>query len=131
MLKAEAHDGFQPHSAEPGEITLSSLAEVTDIIELKDRRQMDALDGEHIWTPPLIDMRFNYRPDNPLYLLIVRAYRLGEPVTVDNTPAYAGCKSWVPLEQRIEISGATPAIDDASFDQRRRGIVKAIGMTSR
>ena len=37
--------------------------------------QMDALDGEHIWTAPLIDMRFNYRPQNPLYLLLVRAFR--------------------------------------------------------
>src|SRR3954447_25734012 len=55
MLKPEAHAGFEPHSAEPAKITISSAAEVTDIIELKDRKQMDALDAEHIWTPPLID----------------------------------------------------------------------------
>jgi len=55
---------------------------------------MNAIETEHIWTSPLIDMRFNYKPQNPLYLLLVRTYRLAKPVTVDNTPEYAGCKSW-------------------------------------
>ncbi|HEY7089970.1 MAG TPA: DUF1802 family protein [Tepidisphaeraceae bacterium] len=126
MLKPEAHSGFQQHAAEPAKITLSSFATVSDIFELKQRRQMDALDSEQIWTPPLIDMRFNYRPENPLYLVVVRAYRLKHPVTVENTPAYAGCKSWVPLEQAVDVSGAAPALDDASFARRRGLIISAV-----
>src|SRR5215213_3020847 len=86
MLKPEAHGGFEPRSAEPERIALSSAAEVTDIIPLKSRAQMDALDAEHVWAPPLIDMRFNYKPENPLYLLLVRAYRLPQTTTVENTP---------------------------------------------
>jgi len=27
---------------------------------------MDALEDEHVWAKPLIDMRFNYKPQNPL-----------------------------------------------------------------
>ena len=127
MLKPDAHGGFTPCAEEPARITMSGLGQVTDIVRLKSRAQMDALDAEHIWTPPLIDMRFNYRPANPLYLLIVRAMKLPAPVTVDNTPAYAGCKSWVPLEQAVDISGATPAIGDTEFESRRqriRGIIE-------
>src|SRR3954447_23736163 len=60
MLKPEAHEGFEPHAAEPATIRITSAAEVTDVFELKDRRQMEALDAEHIWMPPLIDMRFSY-----------------------------------------------------------------------
>jgi hypothetical protein len=86
---------------------------------------MDRLDAEHIWTSPLIDMRFNDRPENPLYLLLVRAYRLASPVTVDYTPAYAGCKSWVPLEEPISTTGSTSAMDDASYVKRVEAI-KAI-----
>src|SRR5215207_4603058 len=67
MLKPEAHAGFQPHASEPSTITIDLAAEVTDIVQLNHRAQMDALEHEHIWTPPLIDMRFNYRPQNPLY----------------------------------------------------------------
>jgi hypothetical protein len=126
MLKTDARAGFVPASAEPDQITISSAAEVTDILRLTDRKQMDALEAEHIWTPPLIDMRYNYRPKNPLYLLLVRAYRLPKATTIQNTPEYAGCKSWVPLEQRIDTSGATPAIDDATYESVREKIQRTL-----
>src|SRR2546421_4947960 len=69
MLKPEAHRGFEPRIAEPQQIHLSSAASVTDIVQLSSRAQMDAIDDQHVWAPPLIDMRFSYRPQNPLYLL--------------------------------------------------------------
>jgi hypothetical protein len=126
MLKPEAHAGFEPHAAEPQHVKLSAAGVVTDIVRLKTRAQMDALDAEHVWAAPLIDMRFNYRPANPLYLLLVRAYRLPRPVTVENTPAYAGCKSWVPLEEPVNIAGAAPVLDDPSYASRRRRILDAL-----
>jgi hypothetical protein len=126
MLKEEVHDQYQPCSAEPAKITMTVAAEVTDIIQLKNREQMDALDAQHIWTSPLIDMRFNYRPTNPLYLLIVRAYRLNEPATIDNTPDYAGCKSWVPLESPISIANAATVMDDDRFELGRQKIINHV-----
>src|SRR4051794_34649044 len=96
MLKPEALGDYQPLAAEPAQVTIELAAEVTDVLQLANRVQMDALDEEHIWAAPLIDMRFNYRPQNPLYLMILRACRLAQPVTIENSPAYAGCKSWVP-----------------------------------
>ena len=119
MLKPDAHAGFEPRSAEPEQVRLSAAGVVTDIVQLKSRAQADALDDEHVWTAPLIDMRFNYKPQNPLYLMLVRAYRLAEPVTVENTPAYAGCKSWVPLEEPLATAGATAVMDDAAYERRR------------
>jgi len=123
MLKPEAHAWFESRSEEPATITLALAGEVSDIVQLRSRAQMDAIDAEHIWTPPLIDMRFNYRPKNPLYLLLVRAYRLPAPTTLQNTPAYAGCKSWVPLEQAIDVSAAQPVLTDEQYARRRRGVL--------
>ncbi len=123
MLKPAEHEGFEAKTAEPQEIAVSAAAVVSDIMQLQSRGQMNAIDDEHVWTPPLIDMRFDYRPENPLYLLIVRAYRLHAPVTIANTPAYAGCKSWVPLDQAIEIGDALPVLDDARFAVRRESIL--------
>src|SRR5947207_10920342 len=111
MLKPEAQEGFTPHAAEPQTVTLSLAGRVTDIAPVSSRAQMDRLDAEHIWTAPLIEMRFNYRPENPLYVLLVRVYRLAAPAVVQNTPAYAGCKSWVPLETAISSADARAAMD--------------------
>jgi len=126
MLKESERKRLVSLSEEPAQIILSSAASVTDIIRLRDRAQMDRLDREHIWTSPLIDMRFNYRPQNPLYLLLLRVYRLAEPITIQNTPEYAGCKSWVPLQTRISTAGARPAVNDAEFESRRSRISREI-----
>ena len=126
MLKPTEHSGFEPRSAEPEQVSMSAAGVVTDILELKSRAQVDAIDDEHVWTPPLIDMRFNYRPENPLYLLLVRAYRLERPTQLANTPVYAGCKSWVPLERSIELGNATPAIDEATYESRRGSIIDRV-----
>lgn len=126
MLKESEHARFEARSKEPAEIRLSAAGSVTDIVQLGPRPQMDVLDGEHIWTAPLIDMRFNYRPENPLYLLLVRCYHLPEPALIPNAPAYAGCKSWVPLDQVIPIAGATPVLDEADYDSRRKEILRRV-----
>lgn len=127
MLKSEAHEGLEHRDAEPEQVRLTAAGVVTDIIPIESRPQFEALDDEHIWTSPLIDMRFNYRPANPLYLLLVRAYRLHQPVVIENTPAYAGCKSWVPLEQPIPTGDALPVMDDVKYEFRRRGILERLG----
>ncbi|MGD0460874.1 MAG: DUF1802 family protein [Tepidisphaeraceae bacterium] len=126
MLESDERAGLAKLAAEPEKIEISLAAAITDIVPMTRRAAMDALDDEHIWTSPLIDMRFNYRPENPLYLLLVRAYRLGRPVTIDNCAAYACCKSWVPLEQAVETADAAAILDDAEYTRRRDAILRRI-----
>jgi hypothetical protein len=123
MLKSA---DITPVAEEPPQLEISAAGIITDIIQMPSRTAMDALDDQHIWSRPLIDMRYNYRPENPLYLLLNRTWRLREPVTIANTPAYAGCKSWVPLESSIDTTGAAPALDDREYDLRRRTILDRI-----
>lgn len=126
MLKDDALSWYERRASEPDQITLSHAGSISDIIQIKNRAQMDALNDEHVWTTPLIDMRFHYKPQNPLYLLLVRTYALPMPVTVQNTPAYAGCKSWVPLDEPVNTSQASPVLDDSSYTERRERILNAI-----
>jgi len=126
MLKPKRREPIQPQEAEPETVEIRCAAEITDIVAVKDRAQIGRLDDHHIWSPALIDMRFSYKPQNPLYLLIVRAYRLPQPLTILNTPAFAGCKSWVPLDSSIDIRGVTPAIDSEAFDSKRQSILNAL-----
>jgi hypothetical protein len=130
MLKPEDRQGLERRDAEPTQVRLGAAGVVTDIVRVGSRMEIDAVDDEHVWAPPLIDMRFGYRPDNPLYVLLVRTYRLPEPVTVENTPAYAGCKSWVPLGRSISVEGATPVLADDEYELRRGGILKAVGRSA-
>jgi hypothetical protein len=114
---------FETVSAEPASVRITSAGVVTDILKVNSREQIDRLDDQHIWTNSLIDMRFNYKPQNPLYLVLVRAYRLAEPIVLANTPEFAGCKSWVPFSQAIDVSGATAVVTDDKYGQCRAKIV--------
>ncbi len=104
---------------EPAQITFHSLGHAAHIWHVTDRRAFDQLDDLHPWTAAHIDMRFNYKPDRPLYLIAVRCYRLSTPKTINYHAQYAGCKSWVPLRPGDEVddAGATPVLDDTAFGQ--------------
>ena len=106
---------------EPDEITFRGIGEVTRVWQVTDRAVLTSggsLDDLHPWSAAHIDMRFNYKPDRPLYLLAVRVSALREPKTVPNQVDYAGCKSWVPLRPGDEVddTDAQPTLTDAAFD---------------
>lgn len=126
LLKPSEHAAFERRDVEPDEIVLSSAAVVSDVLKLSSRSQVEALDHEHIWTPTQIDMRLNYRPASPLYLVLLRVYRLPEPETIPNTAVYGGCRSWVPLDAAVDVRGATAVLDDETFERRREGVMRAL-----
>lgn len=126
MVKDADRVAMRQYAAEPETIEISSAVVITDIVKVASRPRIDAIDAEHIWMPPLIDMRFNYKPHNPLYLLLVRAHRLPQPLTVANTPEYAGCRSWVSLTENIPTGGAIPVLDDVRYEMVRQRILARI-----
>jgi len=126
MLKPAQRAALIPASAEPQHVRITAAGQITDILRVSGRPAMDRLRDQHIWDEPLIDMRFNYRPQNPLYLLLVRAYVLPREIEIENTIAYAGCKSWVPLERPLELSGATPVLSDPDYAERRAVILQRL-----
>jgi hypothetical protein len=123
-VKPADRAGVEARETEPDQVEIRAMARVTDIVRVRSRQQVDAIDDAHLYLPPLIDMRFNYKPQNPLYVLVVRAYVLQTPVTVPMTPIYAGCKSWVPLEKSICDAHVRPVMDDEAFEAVRQDLLR-------
>jgi Uncharacterized protein conserved in bacteria len=113
--------GYDPRS-----VTLDAYAVVDTVTELRDERRLRALEPEHVWNDDYLKMRLDYNAYDPLYVLILRAYRLPESVTLPMRPEYAGCKSWVTLERPVSTLGAKPAISDAEFDRRRAAVLNVL-----
>lgn len=107
----------EPEKAEPSQITFKCWAEAARVWEVPSRSAFDALDDLHPWATPQIDMRFNYKPDRPLYLLALRVHRMSAEAVVPNRDAFSGCVSWVPLppEDAVDVSESRPAIPDGAF----------------
>ncbi|MDX1681823.1 MAG: DUF1802 family protein [Phycisphaeraceae bacterium] len=132
MIKSDWRERVVVQS-EPEEVTLKAWAEPARIWQLTDRSAFDQLDELHPWTDAQIDMRFNYKPERPLWLMAVRAYDLAEPVTIPNRKAYAGCRSWVDLkpEDAVEVSREQPVMTDQAFKAVTAMVDLALGAGER
>ncbi len=115
----------EPAARETGTVTLPGFARVVDVIPVTEPGWLRALEGETCWTHQLFDLRLSYKPERPLYVITVRAYRLPQPLVLPYHKLYAGCRSWVPLRETIPsraVAGAQPALEDAPFEGRRRAV---------
>jgi len=98
----------------PGKIWLSHFAEVDGVYHVRDIVGAMRIDRMHLWSSATVQTRFEYRSPG-LYVLPVRVYRVPETIEVPEAAYYAGCKSWVELEQELPTVGAAPVLDDDAF----------------
>lgn len=100
-------------------VKIGARATAEKIWRVPSRAAFDRLDDLHPWLPPAIDMRFDYKPENPLYLVALRVRKLNTPLAIPHRESYRGCRSWVPLEPEDvpDTAGETPAMDDARFSE--------------
>ncbi len=109
-----------------GTIRIDTFATVDSIFSAENEQQVSALLYETIWNDSYVKLRFDYSPYDPLYLILLRAYRLPEAVTIPHVTAYGGCKSWVTLEQPISIANPVPALTDEQFEYRKNRLLAAL-----
>jgi hypothetical protein len=133
MLKPRVRERVEVFEREPAVVPIAGIGQVARIWRVHDRSVLDeggALHALHPWTREQIDMRVNYRPENPLYLMAVRAYRLPGVRPIQNVPAYAGCKSWVPLSEQdaIDDTSVTASVSDVRFKALLADVDRAMGL---
>jgi hypothetical protein len=110
-----------------GTVRLDHWAEVTDVYQTLEAADVEALAPHFIWTTSYAEERLRWRPKKPLYVLLLRVYRLAGTHEIPVLPGYLGCKSWVELEQPISLEGMTPVLNDAAYAARRAAIQAALG----
>ncbi|CAN5908039.1 DUF1802 family protein [soil metagenome] len=109
-----------------GRFVVRAGVELVDVIGLTDPVALADLTDLHIWTPEHIAERLAFRPKHPLQVLVVNAVRLADPVTLDRTPEYGGCSSWVDLPLRWDGAGE-PTHTGAHLRQIAARIRAAVG----
>lgn len=123
-LKLEFRELLSEHA---GTVPITHLARVVELVRApQSLSEMETLACYHVWNAEFLRQRYSYRPDLPLYLVLVRVYRLREPYAIPLRPSYAGCKSWVHITEEISVEGADPVMSDGEFEARRAEVAAAI-----
>jgi hypothetical protein len=110
-----------------GEISMTLVCTATDIFTAPPFGALQNASDFYIWNDTFLHKRIDYKPDLPLYCILVRASRLHPPRTIPDRPSYAGCKSWVHLTEEIPVNGAIPVLSDEEYGARRNALLEALG----
>jgi len=116
-IRPEAHALLAQAKAKrppEGVVRLTHFAEVAGIYQLHDIVSAMKLAGLHLWSEETVQARFAYRTPG-LFVLPVRVYRAANAHEILDAPHYAGCKSWVELDQALSTANATPVLRDETF----------------
>jgi hypothetical protein len=97
-----------------GLVRLRLYARVAATHHLSDPSQLERLEGLHILSPDTVRSRFDYRRPG-LFVLTLRVCCLPEPLEIVDAPQFAGCHSWVDLQQSLPTDGLQPVLSDDEF----------------
>ena len=107
---------------EPSHVRITHWAEALKTWQIRDIELLHRLEGLTILDRDAIETRYRFRPDQAVNVIAVRAYRLAEPVEVVMKPEYAGCRSWISVDEEIDIDGSLPALREDEVQSRIAGI---------
>ncbi len=118
LLRQEYAEQVTPVASgwHPETIRIGSWAEITDIIPVTDETIVRALLPFHVWNEQFISDRLKWKPRQPIYLLLLRTYKLAQTHLIPYRSEYGGCKSWIDLAEPISIEGV-PVLDDVAYTQ--------------
>ena len=109
-------------------IIFSHWAKVEEVIEVFEQETLDSLSLCHIWTNDYAQSRLHWKPKFPLSVMLLRVYRLAEPIVVANDPGYSGCKSWVDLTDGLSLEDMTPVLSDDEFRTKVEEVKSAMNL---
>jgi len=105
----------------PGTLDLSLYAVVEDAIELTDESRLTRLAELQILAQRTLVDRFRYRRPG-LFVLPTRIYCRERSITIDDTPQFAGCRTWVDLGKELSTNGLVPILGDVVHANRMNAI---------
>lgn len=120
LLKEEYASQVTPVTSgwHPETVRIGSWAKITNIFRISEQKALDALLPYHIWNEQFASTRFNWKPRQPLYVLLLRTYKLSSVQQIPYHADYGGCRSWIDLEKSISLEGAVPVLNDVEYTEQ-------------
>ncbi len=110
-------------------ITFSYWARAEEVLEISEQKKVDNLEPHHIWTTAYAQSKLHWKPMLPMSVLLLRIYKLEQPVTVPYLPEYGGCTSWVEVLSDVNLGRMEPVLNDTEFQRRCDDIKGSLGLT--
>jgi hypothetical protein len=131
LLRPESQPALRELLAQPrdeAQINFTHYAKVAELIEISDQEKVDDLSPHYIWTKEYAQSRLHWKPMLPLAVMLLRVYRMENPVSVPFLPEYKGCTSWVDILADVPLGKLQPVLSDEEFQRLMDQIKGSLGM---
>lgn len=131
LLKPEYQPRLRQLLAGPRQeeqITFTHWAKVVELLEVSQQEKVDDLSPHYIWANAYAQSRLHWKPMLPLSVMLLRVYRMEQPVSVPFLPEYRGCTSWVELMSPVPLGRLEPVFSDQEFQHRVGEIKGSLGV---
>ncbi len=129
-LRAAYGGAYFAETAKPSAnatIPVAAWAEVAQVWRLEDAGRLLALGDDIPWSEAELETRLAYRGQRWLFALALRVRVLERAIALPDKPNYAGCRSWIALDDAVPTEPAKPALDDARWSERLARVRAALG----
>jgi hypothetical protein len=100
-------------------VRLTHSAELAGVYHVHELLSAILLSHWHILSDHTVEERFAYQRPG-IYVLVLRVYRAPQIHELIDMPSYAGCRSWVELDQDLPTEGGIPVLSDGEFSHLMR-----------
>lgn len=105
-------------------IPLQYWTDLVEVMEIRDEAKLHQLFPYHIWSEATIQEKFTWGAEQAVYLLLLRVYKIAEPIALENDKRFGGCKSWIEVPAEILAENAVPAVSNDLFTSEAERIRK-------
>jgi len=103
---------------EPQDVTISHWCEVVRTWRIRDPEAPKRLLPFVVLPEDAVETRYRFRSDQALHVIAVRAFSLPQPVRIAVKPEYLGCRSWVSVDDEIDVDGSIPVLSERELQAR-------------
>ena len=99
-------------------VTITHWCEVARNWEIRDLELVYRL-GPLVSIPKeTLDARYRFRPNQALHVIGIRAFELAKPQSIAFRESYIGCRSWISVDDEIDISDSRPVLSDRDLAKK-------------
>ena len=113
------HQGENEHRAR---VTITHWCEVVRTWSVREHEQLLRLAGAVAIPRETLDARYRFRPDQALHIIGVRTFVLPRPAEVLFRDEYAGCRSWLSIDDEIDVEGSKAVLSETALTARLEAI---------
>ncbi|MDC0833638.1 hypothetical protein CKA32_006599 [Geitlerinema sp. FC II] len=108
----------------PKTVAIAGRAEITHRFLVESWETAETVADEFVWNRQFVRDRLVWKPEKPLFLLLLRVYRLREPREIPVLPQYGGCRSWIELAADLTFDDGDAVFDEVAYGDRVREITR-------